>query len=103
MNMTPGNILSVPIYSTSGVIAMAGLFFIVPGGIFLLGALCLCWVADRIVSSKNHDHISTTIEEYEQHMTEADYRDDPDVRSNQQMWDDFYNDPLFTEVDDEKK
>ena len=99
ITMTPKNImnkfLSVPIYSTSGVIALAGLFFIVPGGIFILGALCLCWLGDRLISSKGGGtDFATTIEEYEEHMTEDDYRNDPDVRDNERIWTDFYGDKL---------
>jgi hypothetical protein len=92
ITMTPKNIMnkffSVPIYSTSGVIALAGLFFIVPGGIFILTALCLCWVADRITTSPL-DHIDTTIEEYEAHFA---WREDVsgEERDEQQIWDDFY-------------
>jgi hypothetical protein len=88
MFMTPKKILgtfaSVPIYSTSGVVAMAGLIFLVPGGIFVLIALCLCYLADKLTSGKD-DHIDTTIEEYE-----ADIDNDPDVRNNRQIWKDFY-------------
>jgi hypothetical protein len=96
ITMTPGKILSVPIYSTSGVIAMAGLFFIVPGGIFILAALVLCWLADRITTS-SEDHIDTTIEEYEDHFA---WRDDSDgyEREDYQIWNDFYGE----EEDDAK-
>ena len=77
------------------VIALAGLFFIVPGGIFILGALCLCWLGDRLISSKGGGtDFATTIEEYEEHMTEDDYRNDPDVRDNERIWTDFYGDKL---------
>jgi hypothetical protein len=107
MNMTPKNImakfLAVPIYSTSGVIAMAALIFVIPGGIALLGALLLCWLADRLTSSKD-DHIDTTIEQYERHITSSGsittygdivHRSDED---NDQQWADFYNDPVFMDV-----
>jgi hypothetical protein len=98
MTLTPGKILSVPIYSTSGVIAMAGLFFIVPGGMFILGALCLCWLADRITTSRE-DHIDTTIEEYEAHYA---WREDTDgqEREDCQIWKDFYGEEEENHEDD---
>jgi hypothetical protein len=92
--MTPkkilGTALSVPIYSTSGIIALAGLIFVIPGGIFILGALCLCWLADCLTSG-SHDHIDTTIEEYEQDH-DAWRDDDGYEREPCQIWKDFYGD-----------
>lgn len=91
MNMIPEKILSVPIYSMSGVIAMAGLFFIVPGGILILGALLLCWLADRLTSYRDYDHIDTTTEEYEDHDAWR-MDDDGEPRESCQIWKDFYGD-----------
>lgn len=67
MKLTPGKILSVPIYSTSGVIALAGLIFIVPGGLLFLGAMLLCWLADKLTSDNPVPDYPTTIEEYEEY------------------------------------
>jgi len=90
MNMTPkkvmANFMAVPIYSTSGVIALAALIFVIPGGIALIGAMCLCWLADRLITIPFDDHIDTTIEEYEEFITR-----DPYGRSNPEIWTDFYD------------
>jgi hypothetical protein len=102
MNMTTGKILSVPIYSTSGVIAMAGLFFIVPGGIFVLAALLLCWLADRLTSSRDSaPDYSTTIEEYEETMSGITTYGDIsyDERDNQEKWEDFWGED-YNDKDD---
>jgi hypothetical protein len=97
MFMTPKKILglfaSVPIYSTSGVVALAGLIFLVPGGIFVLTALCLCWLADRLTSGSPDDHIdTTTIEEYERNMSdeEKSFYANEDEREPCEIWKSFY-------------
>jgi hypothetical protein len=95
--MTPKNILStalsVPIYSTSGVIALFGILFMIPGSIFILGALCLCWLADKVLAATGpHYPSDTPIEEYES-AGMYDWREDSGYeREPCQIWKDFYGD-----------
>jgi hypothetical protein len=106
MNMTPkkvlANFFAVPLYSTSGIITLLALLFLVPGGIAVVGALLLAWLADRLTTGHFDDHIDTTIEEYESRMSRGTvtygdiiHRSDKD---NDQQWADFYNDPVFMDV-----
>jgi hypothetical protein len=71
MNMTPKKILSIPVYSVSGIFGFLALLLLVPGGIAILLGLAGCWVGDKLTSDK-YDHIDTTIEEYEEHIDNAE-------------------------------
>jgi hypothetical protein len=69
---------------------MAGLFFIVPGGIFILTSLLGCWVADRLIKMPFDDHIDTTIEEYENGV-DIYYNGAHKFETNEEIWKDFFD------------
>jgi hypothetical protein len=66
--MTPKNILSKIVYIIAGCVAVPGLILFVPGGLFILAALCIGCGADKLEDQEFNAKCDLTIEEYEKGM-----------------------------------